>query len=416
VLLMSSYPFFFSYASETHRASVWKDWATSGNHLEEFFEALCNRVAWLTGQQVGAVGYRDQNRLTLGSFWSNELVTALQRSRVLVSIISPHYLQSENCGREFEFFRRRFELLKTSGAGLQQHRIIPIFWIDSLRCKTHMPEFVERYLFELQLREAGMPPSYPHTGLYPLYTLGQQVARNALVDVVAKAILRLSDLPEMPELPGVGTFTDLPSFFVARDKCMKQSVAVGPRGTNVVYAVGTRNEAIKYNLGKIGNYDDSRERWAPFGDAPGATIELATREGLNTVGRDDLNYRNLGLPPDLDDRLREARTANSPVLIVLDRSSLKVPAIRSGLSDYDDRDYPHVGLITAAGTELDEPLLIQTLPTKYGNRRPNHLWTIPDDRTSYVLGIGEVVSGLRRGLQQVGSAAIPQPAAQLPGI
>jgi hypothetical protein len=103
-------------------------------------------------------------------------------------------------------------------------------------------------------------------------------------------------------------------------------------------------------------------------------------------------------------------------LIVLDWSSLRVPAIKSGLSDYDDRDYPHVGLITAAGTGLDEPLLMQTLPTKYGNRRPNHLWTIPDDRASYVLGIGEVISGLRRGLQQVGSAAIPQPAAQLPGI
>jgi hypothetical protein len=242
------------------------------------------------------------------------------------------------------------------------------------------------------------------------------VARNALVDIVARAILRLSQLPEMPDLPGVGGFTDLPSFFVNREKQVKQAVAVGPSGTNVVYAVGTRNEAIQYRLANIGNYDDARERWTPFADAPGATIELATREGLNTVGQDDINYRNLGLPPDLDDRLREARTANSPVLIVLDRSSLNAPAIRSGLSDYDDRDYPHVGLITAAGTELDEPLLMQTLPTKYGNRRPNHLWTIPDDRTSYVLGIGEVISGWRRGLQQVGLATISQPAAQLPGI
>jgi hypothetical protein len=162
---MSSYRFFFSDASEPHRASVWRDWGASGNHLEEFFEALCNRVALLTGQQVGAVGYRDQNRLTLASFWSNELVAALQGSRVLVSIISPHYLHSENCGREFEFFRRRFELGKTCGTGLERHRIIPIFWIDSVMCKTHMSELVERFLFELQLREGGMPPGYPRTGL-----------------------------------------------------------------------------------------------------------------------------------------------------------------------------------------------------------------------------------------------------------
>jgi hypothetical protein len=123
------------------------------------------------------------------------------------------------------------------------------------------------------------------------------VARNALVDIVARAIRRLSELPDMPDLPGVGGFTDLPSFFVNREKQKKQSVAVGPSGTNVVYAVGTRNEAIQFRLANIGNYDDARERWTPFADAPGATIELVTREGLNTVGQDDVNYRNLGLPP-----------------------------------------------------------------------------------------------------------------------
>jgi hypothetical protein len=415
---MPLYRFFFSYASETHRTSAWQQWGRSGNYLDEFFDHLCNCVALQTGQHAGAVGYRDQNRLTLASFWRKELVAALQESHVLVSIISPHYLRSENCGREIEFFRRRVGLVKTSEIALQQnHRIIPIFWIDSMTCKTHMSELVERFFFGLQQRESGMPANYPNTGLYPLYNLGQRVAYNGLVDVVAKAIVRLSQLPVMPKLPGAGDFADLPSFFdLDGNEHTKRSIAVGPKGTNVIYAVGTRDEAIQYGLVNIDNYDRARERWTPFADAPGATIELTTREGLNTVGQEDLNYCNLGLPSDLNDRLRAARKANSPVLIVLDRRSLKVPAIQSSLGDYDDRDYPHVGLITAAGSELDEPLLAETLPTKYGNRRPNHLWTIPERRVSYVLGIGEVIGGLRRGLQQVGSAAIPQPAARLPGI
>jgi hypothetical protein len=412
---MSSYRFFFSYASETHRTSIWKNFDRFGNYLDDFFDDLCNSVALQTGQGAGDVGYRDQNRLTLASFWSKELVVALQRSRVLVSIISPHYLQSENCGREIEFFRRRFELV-TSSETVPQHRVIPIFWVDRTICGTHMSTLVEQFFSGLQLREAGMPPSYPYTGLHRLYNLGEQVSRNGLIDLVAKAIVRLTELPVMPQLPGAGDFSDLPSFFVDRNNRTQQSIAAGPRGTNVVYAVGTRDEAAQYGLAHLGNYYNTRERWTPFADAPGATIELATREGLNTVGQEGLNYCDLGFPSDLNDRLRAAKKANSPVLIVLDRSSLKVPTIKSSLSDYDGLDYPHVGLITAAGSELDEPLLTHALPTKYGARRPNHLWTIPGDRTSYVLGVGDVISGLRRGLQRVGSVAIPQPAEQLPGI
>jgi hypothetical protein len=364
------------------------------------------------GEPIDAVGYRDRNRLTLASFWSKELVTALQSSRVLVSILSPHYLQSENCGREVEFFRRRFKLLGASEA----HRIIPIFWVDDTTCKTHMSESVERFFFDLQLRQAGMPASYPHTGLYPLYSLGEQVARNGLIDVVGRAILSLSESPAMPELSGQSAFTELPSFFADQENREKSSLAVGPKGTNVVYAVGTRDEVSQYGFADVVRYGVTRERWTPFSRTPGETIELATRQGLNAAGQDDSDYRNLGLPPDLNDRLRAAKAVNSPVVIVLDRCSLRVPAIESALRDYDDRDYPHVGLVTASGSKLDKPLLAQTLPTKYGHRWPNHSWTVPDDRDFYVLKVGEVISGLRRGLQQVGPTAISPPAAPLPGI
>ena len=51
-----------------------------------------------------------------------------------------------------------------------------------------MSDLVKGFIFELQLREGGMPPSYPHTGLFRLYEIGEQVARNALVDTVARAI------------------------------------------------------------------------------------------------------------------------------------------------------------------------------------------------------------------------------------
>jgi hypothetical protein len=227
--------------------------------------------------------------------------------------------------------------------------------------------------------------------------------------------LNLSEMPALPELPGGDEFRELPSFFSGRGEREKPLLASGPKGTNVVYAVGTRNEAVEYGFDNVGTYDAVRERWTPFADS-GETVELVTRQGLNTAGQDDTDYRNLGLPPDLNERLSAAKAVNSPVVIVLDRRSLRVPAIEAALRDYDDRDYPHVGLVTASGSELDEPLLAQALPTKYGYRRPNHSWSVPDDRDFFVLKVGEVISGLRRALQQAGPTAMLHPAAPLPGI
>src|SRR5262249_13904374 len=155
----------------------------SGNHLEQFFEDLRNRVASITGETIASVGYRDRDRLTLGSLWSKELVAALQSCKVLVCIVSPHYIGSENCGREVELFRRRFDLLEEK----ESHRIIPIFWEDHSICKNHMAEEIGRFFSDLQLRQAGMPASYPHTGVYSYYRLGEQRDRNGLIDVVAKA-------------------------------------------------------------------------------------------------------------------------------------------------------------------------------------------------------------------------------------
>src|SRR5262249_12338756 len=100
---MAPYRFFFSYASETHRASE--------GRLEKFYDALCRRVALKAGSEIDKVAYIDRKRLTVATFWGQELVSALQNSHVLVALISPHYLNSTPCGREIEFFLRRFKML-----------------------------------------------------------------------------------------------------------------------------------------------------------------------------------------------------------------------------------------------------------------------------------------------------------------
>src|SRR4051812_5231295 len=139
------YRFFFSYSSETLRASE--------GRLEEFFNALRNRVHLKVGGDINKIAFRDKARLNIGDFWGPELVHALQESSVLVAIISPHYLESQPCGREFEFFLQRFARIQQAGGS--PHRIVPVFWVDKADCR--LPPDAEKFFKAYQLSQAGMP-------------------------------------------------------------------------------------------------------------------------------------------------------------------------------------------------------------------------------------------------------------------
>ncbi len=414
---MPSYRFFFSYASETYRASKWDNWGQTGNHLDAFYDALCRAVAMETGQKIEDVAYRDQQRLTVASFWRRELATSLQSSSVLIAMVSPHYLKSKNCGREVEFFRERFRIRPKPLPGMAEaHRIVPVFWMDKATCSEHMAPPVQQLFHDLQLTGAGMPETYPHTGALRLYTAGDPSARSRLVEHLARTIKRLSEMPQLPQLPGAGDFEQLPSFFTRVPVPPASPIAIGPKRTNVVYAVATATEAKQGNLGDEDRRSEQREGWRPFIDANGATVEMAIREGLNGAGQDDAGYRSLGIPADLTPRIEEAHRANCPVLIVLDRSSLKISTIAEPLHVYDGRDFPNVGMVTAGGQDADEPLVDKVLPTKFRQKRPNHLWTVPSGRTPFVQSVVEVIGGLRRCLQQTGATAVNMPAGQMPGL
>src|SRR5262249_25472154 len=157
----------------------------------------------------------------------------------------------------------------------------------------------------------------------------------------------------LPRLPDAGDFSELPSFFDKLGIPAKAVVGSGPTSTNVVYAVATRDEAAQHVGAQARGYGQEPRDWVPFVSAPGATIELVTLEGLNGAGQDRESYRDLSLGNDLTAHLKQAQAANSPVLLVLDQASLRVPNIAESLNKYDGQDYRNVGLVTASGSGED---------------------------------------------------------------
>jgi hypothetical protein len=130
---MSRISFFFSYASQDHRAA-WRDGMEQRfNLVDRFFDHLRDIVAGRLGLPQAEVAFRDTARLEVGEIWPDALTEGLQQTDTLIALISPNYLRSRNCGREFQFILDRFGLLREERkTDAHTHRIIPVYWESPL--------------------------------------------------------------------------------------------------------------------------------------------------------------------------------------------------------------------------------------------------------------------------------------------
>src|ERR1700754_4550088 len=240
------YYFFFSYASANYTNAKWESRGTCGNYLDEFFDALCREVSDIAMLPADQVAYRDRRRLGVGDFWSQELVQGLQKSRILLALISPNYLNSHNCGKELGFFNTRIQqLIRNTGADIHQHnRILPLFWEDSEICFKNAPPGVGKFLQHYNFTQKGMPANYPAVGLSQICKLRSGTDYEQICRSIAKRIVELADSPDkLPELPGLHEFTDIESLYSELTSDSGEDLILnGPTGANLVYVVGTRSE------------------------------------------------------------------------------------------------------------------------------------------------------------------------------
>jgi hypothetical protein len=377
--------FFFSYASANHANAEWDRHGNRGNYLDGFYETLCKQVSNLTGWPANQVAYRDRQRLKMSDFWNQELVKGLQKSRVLLSLISPHYLRSHNCGRELAFFNRRLdEYVQANGAGeMQAHRILPLFWEDSPVCMKKTTPGLSKFLNRCNFTQQGMPASYPAVGISQLCMLRAGNDYEQLCRSIAERIVELADeIPPLPPLPEQEDFSDLESIYRQLEKeAETYEILNGPGGANVVYVVGTRSEMEASGGMNLDSYAEKREGWLPFSEAPGATIELLTQEGVNQAGLNELH--NARLPNNLVRLIEEAKQKNSAILLVFDRWALRVPHITAKMSEYDQHNFTNCGLVTAGGSEIPDDQIGKIFRTKSLPNYPHHIWNIPMKRDIY---------------------------------
>jgi hypothetical protein len=330
---------------------------------------------------------------------------------VLVCLFSPNYFASLPCGREVELFRKRLAQLNGE-PGVEKHRILPVFWIGRPQCHDKMQPHVREFLEKLQLTQKGLPEGpegYPNIGIQYFYGDKQENVCFRITSLLAERVVELSNLPALPKLADETDFNSLASFFASRDNCNDQNVALGPNGTNVVYAVATQDV--------VGDpsYGVKAEDWRPFADKPMRTIGLLTGAGLADAGQNEAMYRAISLSSDLLEKIKTARNRNSPVLMVLDQASLRFDSVKKHIAGYDEYDAPHIGLVTAGGDDGDS-LLKEVFATKYLGNRPHHLWTVPPSSEAYERQVAALVSTLRANIQKFSQTKFELPPSTMPSL
>lgn len=416
------YSFFFSYATANHANAKWVLRGTTGNHLDEFFDALEREVSDVAGPRPAFEIYRDRERIKVGEYWGLDLVAGLQKSRVLLALISPHYLESQNCGRELGFFYRRLrQFAQAAGGGaVPPARILPVFWEDVEVCFRWANSRVKEFLKAINFKQEGLPENYPAVGLSQICKLRPGTDYEKFLRTLATRIVDLVDAPEvLPELQpsGLGDFSDLKSLITElEDEAVDDVILAGPGSANVVYLVGTQAEMDAVGYARADRYGVKREEWRPFMQAPGATVELMTNEGSNQAGL-TAAPRHLELPPNVKALIEKARQKNSPVLLVYDPNALEVAQVVKALDGYRDVNYPEIcGLVTAGDGAVPEAMLEQVFGTKRLPGYPLHRWDVPRGRDAFVASVAEVLNGMKQQLMAVGDTVTPFASAVVPGI
>ncbi len=209
-----AFTFFFSYA----RANRWncerQNLVTgeTSNLLDQLFDELVSLVHDDLGGDRSLIGYRDVEELRVGDPWPQRLSEAICKAKVLVTVFTPSYFQSINCGREFNVFLTRVEQHRARSGGGVRTPIVPVFWTDEPSCRRGNYDPINRYLRDIQYRQQGMPARYPSEGCRRLMDLRQQDYRS-LTYAVKDAVCDLARC-DLAALEGAGNFHELPSAFL----------------------------------------------------------------------------------------------------------------------------------------------------------------------------------------------------------
>jgi len=149
----------------------------------------------VTGYPEAPPGGFDQN-MPLGADWKRRLAFMLAYSHVLIPLVSPPFLDSTWCGKEwFVFSEREVKVRPPLKEG--DSAILPVIWVPVREDRMHPA--VRR----LQYDTLNMPPSYSREGLLALSRRSNTdddygIAVNCIAQRVSELLVHATVAPGRP--------------------------------------------------------------------------------------------------------------------------------------------------------------------------------------------------------------------------
>lgn len=331
--------------------------------INRFYEDLCADVRDHAGLPRGTeVGFLDVHTIDIGAAWSPRLARYLASCGTFLALVSPRYLRSDMCGREWAVFASRLAQ-HTAPGGEPPPALMPLLWLPPPK----LPAVIE----ELQYHNELLPPAYRDKGLRQMIRLDRY--RNEyveFVDSLARQIVRTTEEAHVPPIALPLDLQQVRSIFDSRGPTVRTPKMIAPapvnnrapesgpggQGVHIVVAAPSAADVTSAPLAELGRdaryYGATPVDWTPF--VPELTMslarfaqEIARQHEFTAVVTDVTN---------LPAALSEARTANHLVIILIDLWVTHLEEPRRILAQYDQ----------PAGA--DEPLTAVMVPVSATDR------------------------------------------------
>jgi FxsC-like protein len=298
-------------------------------YVQQFFRDLSAEVRSYAG--LGAdweVGFLDTHSIEVGATWSQQLTNALATCQTFIALISPRYLVSEACGREWAIFADRVQAAASRSEDDRPAALLPVLWLPPRRA----PQAVAA----LRYVSATHPEAYERSGLRQLLRL-QRHRRDYLefVSVLAQQIVQTAE--RSPLAPAaVPPFEHVTSAFhngPTGAAIPVDAAPPGPQFVHFVVAAPTRGEAAELR-DDTSFYGEHPEDWAPYRPVLAQPIaafaqDIASRRSFASTVSD---------AAELGERIEEALRRNEIVVMLVDAWAPRLDHQRRALIECDNRD------------------------------------------------------------------------------
>ncbi|MDQ7904337.1 TIR-like protein FxsC [Phytohabitans sp. ZYX-F-186] len=293
-------------------------------YVRKFFEELCKEVRMRSGEPAGfEIGFLDTRDIGLGAPWTEELTSALQRSRTFVALCSPLYFNSEYCGKEWAVFAERVRYTSTQ-SGSRPPLMFPLVWMAG----TAMHNSAQ----ELQQTTEHLGLRYREDGLRNYMRLGKHRDRRlSFISALAEMIVANARTFPLQPLPGRTDIRFVQSTF-APEKGPAGSAALRHTAKHVHFVVAAASrEHMRAHRTRLDYYGDTYGDWAPY--RPHLSQPLGSYASAIAARRQfRAEVADIG---ELSDRAERARAHNQLLVLLVDAWATQLTEHGSMLAQHD---------------------------------------------------------------------------------